>query len=137
LAPQLLNKSEDKMKTIITSIIFFSVINYAQISSDSTMEAKRNQELKQNREQKSELQTDQQNIGPKQDPETSGKQNRKKKDVFIDKDGDGICDSRQSGMSFNKMRKRIGSGQQGPGKGKHGSGSENGSQNQFGNGSGN
>ena len=36
-------------------------------------------------------------------------------DVFIDKDGDGICDSRQSGMSFNKMRKRSGTGKNGPG----------------------
>lgn len=38
------------------------------------------------------------------------KEIRKKKDVFIDKDGDGICDTRQGGMSFNKMRKRSGSG---------------------------
>ena len=31
---------------------------------------------------------------------------KKKKDVFIDKDGDGICDNRAEGMSFQKMRKR-------------------------------
>jgi hypothetical protein len=49
---------------------------------------------------------------------------RKKKDVFIDKDGDGICDSRQSGMSFNKMRKRSGNGKNGPG-GPGGSGNGN------------
>ncbi|MCK7517309.1 MAG: hypothetical protein MZV64_06075 [Ignavibacteriales bacterium] len=57
----------------------------------------------------------QEQIGPKGNPQTDVKENRKKKDVFIDKDGDGICDSRQSGMSFNKMRKRQGSGQKGPG----------------------
>ncbi len=30
----------------------------------------------------------------------------KKRDVFIDKDGDGICDKRVKGMSFEKFRKR-------------------------------
>lgn len=30
----------------------------------------------------------------------------RKKDQFIDKDGDGICDNRAEGMSFQKMRKR-------------------------------
>ncbi len=31
-----------------------------------------------------------------------------KKDVFIDNDGDGICDKRARGMSFEKLRKRHG-----------------------------
>ncbi len=43
---------------------------------------------------------------------------KKKKDVFIDKDGDGICDNRAEGMSFQKMRKR----KQGSEGGRHGGG---------------
>jgi len=34
------------------------------------------------------------------------KKQKRKKDVFIDKDGDGICDNRANGMSFEKLRKR-------------------------------
>jgi len=46
---------------------------------------------------------------------------KKKDDVFIDKDGDGICDFRAKGMSFEKFRKRNGQGfghGNGNGKGK-------------------
>ncbi len=50
---------------------------------------------------------------------------KKGKDVFIDKDGDGICDQRVNGMGFDKHRKRF-KGQQG-GKGHGGNGSGNGS----------
>lgn len=32
---------------------------------------------------------------------------KKKRDVFVDKDGDGICDNRAKGMSFEKFRKRY------------------------------
>jgi len=45
------------------------------------------------------------------------KKGKKKMDVFIDKDGDGICDQRASGMGFDKMRKRNRAGKQGSGKG--------------------
>jgi len=38
-----------------------------------------------------------------------------KDDVFIDKDGDGICDFRTKGMSFEKLKRRN---RQGPGDGK-------------------
>ena len=41
----------------------------------------------------------------------------KKKDKFIDKDGDGICDNRAEGMGFQKMRKRKQHGQEGGGHG--------------------
>jgi len=47
---------------------------------------------------------------------------KKKNDVFIDKDGDGICDFRAKGMSFEKFRKRKQQGTgdgQGNGKGKN------------------
>ena len=46
----------------------------------------------------------------------------KKKDQFIDKDGDGICDNRAEGMSFQKMRKRKYHGGEGQEGGKGGSG---------------
>lgn len=32
---------------------------------------------------------------------------KKRIDVFIDRDGDGISDSRQDGMSFDKLRKKT------------------------------
>lgn len=54
----------------------------------------------------------------------------KKKDLFIDKDGDGICDNRAEGMSFQKMRKRKYHGGEG-GKGGQGG---NGGRGQGGNG---
>lgn len=46
---------------------------------------------------------------------------KRKKDVFVDKDGDGINDNRVSGMSFSKIRKRYQNKQSGHG----GSGNNN------------
>lgn len=40
---------------------------------------------------------------------------KRKKDVFVDKDGDGINDNRVSGMSFSKIRKRYQNKQSGHG----------------------
>ena len=109
------------MKTIITIVLLSASLIYSQTISDSTQTRKKNQEREQVQNQNPEMKKNQEQIGPKGNPQIDVKENRKKKDVFIDKDGDGICDSRQSGMSFNKMRKRIGSGKNGPG-GRHGSG---------------
>ena len=119
------------MKTIFTMLLLYSGLILAQTVADSTQTSKRNQESEQFQNQKQEINRAQEQIGPKGNPNADGNVTRKKKDVFIDKDGDGICDTRQSGMSFNKMRKRMGSGQKGPGKGKSGNG------NQIGNGNGN
>ena len=94
-------------------------------TADSLQIKKQNQEQNQVKAQGQQNDKLQNQIGPKGDPQTDVKENRKKKDVFIDKDGDGICDSRQSGMSFNKMRKRLGAGKQGPG-GKGNGGNQNG-----------
>ena len=112
-------------------LLLYSGLILAQTVADSTQISKRNQESEQFQNQKQEINRAQEQIGPKGNPNADGNVTRKKKDVFIDKDGDGICDTRQSGMSFNKMRRRMGSGQQGPGKGKSGNG------NQIGNGNGN
>jgi len=119
------------MKTIFTMLLLYSGLILAQTVADSTQISKRNQESEQFQNQKQEINRAQEQIGPKGNPNADGNVTRKKKDIFIDKDGDGICDTRQSGMSFNKMRRRMGSGQQGPGKGKSGNG------NQIGNGNGN
>jgi hypothetical protein len=113
------------MKTLLTIIIISTSLIYSQTISDSMQTKQKNQEREQI--QNKEMSKAQNQIGPKGNPQNDVKQNRKKKDVFIDKDGDGICDSRQSGMSFNKMRKRMGSGKRGPGgQGGSGNGGGNG-----------
>ena len=103
------------MKTIITIVLLSVGLIYSQTISDSSQIKNKNQEKEKVQIQNQDQQKNQNQIGPKENPQGEVKQNRKKKDVFIDKDGDGICDSRQSGMSFNKIRKRQGSGQKGPG----------------------
>jgi hypothetical protein len=60
--------------------------------------------------------------------EDSGRR-RGRKDAFIDKDGDGICDHRVKGMSFEKAQRRHMQRNQG---GKNGSGNEAGNGNQNG-----
>jgi hypothetical protein len=113
------------MKTIIAIALLSAGLIYSQTISDSTQIRSKNQEKEKIQNQKPEMKQVQDQTGPKQNPQTEMKENRKKKDIFIDKDGDGICDTRQGGMSFNKMRKRLGSGKNGPG-GKGGSGNGNG-----------
>jgi hypothetical protein len=113
------------MKTIITIVLLSAALVYTQTISDSAQTRNKNQEKEKTQNQNSEIKQIQDQTGPKQNAEGEVKQNRKNKDVFIDKDGDGICDTRQSGMSFNKMRKRLGAGKQGPGS-KGNSGNQNG-----------
>jgi len=123
------------MKTIITIVLLSTGLIYSQGISDSTQRKNQEKERIQNQNQNQEMKQVQDQTGPKGAPQNEVKQNRKKKDVFIDKDGDGICDSRQSGMSFNKMRKRLGSGKKGPGGSGGSGGSGNGSGgNMYGNG---
>ncbi|NWF88726.1 MAG: hypothetical protein HXY50_04600 [Ignavibacteriaceae bacterium] len=120
------------MKIILTIVFLISGLTLSQTITDSSSNKPKVQ--KQEESLKIEKQSEKSQIGAKSNPSEKENSSRKKKDVFIDKDGDGICDSRQSGMSFNKLRQRLGSGQKGPSKGKHGSGSGNGNQNGFGNG---
>lgn len=111
------------MKKIITIVLLSAGLIYSQTISDSTQIRNKNQEKEKIQNQKPEMKQVQDQTGPKHDPQKEIKEVRKKKDVFIDKDGDGICDTRQGGMSFNKMRKRSGSGKNGPGgKGGNGNG---------------
>jgi hypothetical protein len=106
------------MKTTITIVLLSAGLIYGQTISDSTQTKQKNQ--KQEKVQTQEKSKVQNKIGPKENPQGKSKIVGKKKDVFIDKDGDGICDNRQSGMSFNKMRKRMGAGKKGPGSGSGG-----------------
>ncbi len=93
------------MKKIFLIILFlvavFSFCIYAQ--SDSSKGIAKENETK--------VEKDEDQIMPSFD------KSKKKRDVFIDKDGDGICDNRAEGMSFEKMRKRKQKGKEG---GNHG-----------------
>ncbi|MBK7631511.1 MAG: hypothetical protein IPJ23_15625 [Ignavibacteriales bacterium] len=120
------------MKTIITIVLLSAGLIYSQTVSDSTQTKQKNQEREKVQTQNQEMNKAQNQIGSKEKAQTDVKENRKRKDVFIDKDGDGICDTRQSGMSFNKMRKRMGAGKQGPG-GKGSGGNQNGNSPNWGN----
>ncbi|OGU66130.1 MAG: hypothetical protein A2W30_08450 [Ignavibacteria bacterium RBG_16_36_9] len=110
------------MKTILTILIFGSFgIALASGLQDSTQN--------QNKE-KEQLQVNEQNQRKNQGEDTqirdrnriySGDQfhdkdgKKRGKDVFIDKDGDGIADTRAGGMSLEKIRKRTRAGKQGSG----------------------
>lgn len=119
------------MKTLLIVALFgLSSLGFAQTFPDSLKNQEMNQEKNQLQIQQKEMNRSQERIGSKENPGDGRNISRPKMDVFIDKDGDGICDNRQSGLSFNKMRNRKASGnQKGPG-GPHGSG--NGSQQQDG-----
>jgi hypothetical protein len=114
------------MKTLITILILSAAVTFGQSIPDSTKKQNKEQKQEKVQNQNSEMKQVQKQTGPKENPQKAVKKSRKGKDVFIDKDGDGICDSRQSGMSFNKMRKRFGKGKKGP-SGQGGKGNMNGS----------
>lgn len=118
------------MKTILIIVFISAGFIYSQNITDSLQNQNKNQVRNQIQKQKQELKIVQDQTGPKQNQQAEVNEQRKRKDVFIDKDGDGICDTRQGGMSFNKIRKRYGSGQKGPGgpggSGNGGNGNDNG-----------
>ena len=108
------------MKTLLAAFVLLAFVNgYSLEIQDSTKNQDREQEQikEQNQEQLREQNRHQENIGVKKE---EGK--KRMKDVFVDKDGDGIADTRAGGMSLNKLRKRTragskGSGGNGPGEG--------------------
>ena len=96
-------------------IIFAALIFYSQAYSappDSLTTVQKKSVVKETKE-----------IGDKKG-EGFGKR-RGNKDAFIDKDGDGICDQRVKGMSFEKAQRRHMKRNQG---GKKGNGNQNGNQ---------
>ncbi|MFN3871538.1 MAG: hypothetical protein ACK4R9_00905 [Ignavibacterium sp.] len=122
------------MKTLFLILFVSAGLTLAQTTPDSVKNKEMNQAKSQLQIQQKEMNRIQERIGSRENPEDGKNINRPKMDVFIDKDGDGICDSRQSGLSFNKIRNRKGSGgHKGPGGPQgFGSGSGNGSQQQNG-----
>jgi len=114
------------MKTLLTILIFGSFgLTYASVLQDSTQSQNREQEQKQIQEQNQqknkgdESQIRERNRLHTGDPSTDRNGKKRGKDVFIDKDGDGIADTRAGGMSLEKIRKRTRAGQ---GSGGHGGG---------------
>ena len=96
------------MKTILTILIFGSFsLAYASGLQDSTQnkstEQKQIQEQNQQKNHGDESQVKNRNRLHSNDPISSKDDKKRGKDVFIDKDGDGIADTRASGMSFNKI----------------------------------
>lgn len=118
------------MKTILIILIFGSFsIAFASELQDSTQNQNREQEQKQIQEQNQlKNQGDENQIRDRNrlhtgDPFSDKNGKKRGKDVFIDKDGDGIADTRAGGMSLEKIRKRTRAGQ---GSGGHGSGGHDG-----------
>jgi hypothetical protein len=121
------------MKTLLTILIFCSFsFAFAMESQDSTqnqnIEQKQvqNQEQNQEKNQGDEFQIRDRNKIHSGDQFSGKNGNKRGKDVFIDKDGDGIADTRAGGMSLNKIRKRTRSGQGSVGQGGNGSGGNGG-----------
>lgn len=117
------------MKTIITlfiigSLNFVFAFDQQDSSLNQNREQKQIQEKNQQKNHGDESQIRERNQLHNGD-QFSGKNGSKRgKDVFIDKDGDGIADTRAGGMSLEKIRKRTKAGQQGSsGHGGNGNGS--------------
>jgi hypothetical protein len=117
------------MKTLILTLLLAVPGFTSGFDLPDTTKDKEQETVKEKVQDQKQIQS-----GDKQDlidQKGTGEQNRsihrKRKDVFIDKDGDGIADTRQGGMSFNKLRKRTGQ-KQGSGSG----GGHNGGANQAG-----
>jgi hypothetical protein len=121
------------MKTLLTLLVFGSFsFAFAIESKDSTQNQNReqkqvqNQELNQEKNQGDDNQLRDRNRIHSGDQFSNKDGKKRGKDVFIDKDGDGIADTRAGGMSLNKIRKRTRSGQGSGGQGGNGSGGDGG-----------
>ncbi len=93
------------MKTLIYAAIF-------AIAFSVSVPAQENDSTKVRTQKKETVKTEVKQKAQQQETVTSRKRN---KDVFIDKDGDGICDQRVKGLLFEKLRKRHRAGQNGGG----------------------
>jgi hypothetical protein len=121
------------MKTLVTLLVFgFFSFAFAMEMQDSTQNQNREkekiqtQEQNQQKNQGDEFQIRDRNKIHSGDQFPGKNGNKRGKDVFIDKDGDGIADTRAGGMSLNKIRKRTRSGQGSGGQGGNGSGGNGG-----------
>ena len=123
----------NKMKTLLTLLVFGSFsLAFALEMQDSTQNRNMEQKQIQNREQNQEKNQGDDNQVKDRNKVYDGDQfsdkdgKKRGKDVFIDKDGDGIADTRAGGMSLNKIRKRTRSGQGSGGQGGNGTGGNGG-----------
>ena len=119
----------NKMKTLLTLLVFGSFsLAFALEMQDSTQNRNMEQKQIQNQEQNQEKNQGDDNQVKDRNTVHDGDQfndkdgKKRGKDVFIDKDGDGIADTRAGGMSLNKIRKRTRSGQGSGGQGGNGIG---------------
>jgi len=119
------------MKTILTILIFgsFSIAIASSLQDSSQNQNKEQKQIQEQNQQKNQGEDDQIKSRNRvhsgnEIPDNGGK--KRGKDVFIDKDGDGIADTRAGGMSLEKIRKRTRAGQQGSG-GQGGNGGNGGS----------
>jgi hypothetical protein len=117
------------MKTLLTLFVLGSFSSaLAMEMQDSTKSQNKDQKQIQNQEQNQQKNQGDENQIRDRNKIHSGDQFSDKdgknrgKDVFIDKDGDGIADTRAGGMSLNKIRKRTRSGQGSGGQGGNGPG---------------
>ena len=115
------------MKTLISAVILFVLFSVPVLAQDGdSTQTKKKEVVKTEQKEKETVTT-----------------RKRNKDVFIDKDGDGICDQRVRGMGFQRGQKGHrqygkgeGNGQQGQGNGGNGTGSGQGN-GENGNGNGN
>jgi uncharacterized protein YpmB len=109
------------MKTLLILFVisFIGFVSAAELQ-DSTQNKNKEKEQVQSLEQSQQQNQnadDKIRNGNQNKFQDSGKDGKKRgKDVFIDKDGDGIADTRAGGMSLEKIRKRVRAGGKG-GKG--------------------
>ena len=117
------------MKTLLILFVIGSFsFALAMEMQDSTQNQNREKEQIQTQEQNQQKNQGDENQIRDRNKIHSGDQfsgkngNKRGKDVFIDKDGDGIADTRAGGMSLEKIRKRTRAGQGSGGQGGNGSG---------------
>lgn len=110
------------MKTLIITSALLFLINLPSFAfqTDSTKVQMKEKE----RERERVINNSKQNEKPQLGEKKNINNGKRKMDVFIDKDGDGISDQRASGMGLDNMRKRFraGKGSGGKGSGQDGSG---------------
>ena len=87
------------MKTLISAVILFLLFSISALAQEADSTQTRKKEIVKTEERTKEKVT----------------VRKRNKDVFIDKDGDGICDQRVKGLLFEKLRKRHRAGQNGGG----------------------
>lgn len=121
------------MKTLLTLVVvsFLSTAFAAELQDSTRNQNREKEQLQTQEKNQQQNQGDESQIRDRNklqtgDPLQNKDGKKRGKDVFIDKDGDGIADTRAGGMSLNKIRKRTRSGQGSGGQGGNGPGGNGG-----------